>query len=159
MDGKALIIRYVMYVAMGALVIGGLLGAFERGGAADAEGASSRIEVVWPKVTRQGLFPTLKATYVNRGDRPATPRLAVEPRYLRTLQVDGATPDPVEVVPVAGGLVEYRFEALEPGATLEAWLSFNIDHQADRLRVRSRLRAALGADTPVDREISTLILP
>ncbi|MDX6556143.1 MAG: hypothetical protein QOD86_2338, partial [Miltoncostaeaceae bacterium] len=69
------------------------------------------------------------------------------------------TPDPVEVVPVAGGLIEYRFEALEPGATLEAWLNFNIDHQAERFRVRSRLRAALGADTPVDREISTLILP
>jgi hypothetical protein len=159
MDAKALVIRYVMYVLMGALVLGGLLGLFERGGSEDAEGASSRIEVVWPKVTRQGLFPTLRVTYDNLGDRPATPRLAVEPRYLRTLQVDGATPDPVEVAPVAGGLIEYRFEALDPGATLEAWLSFNIDHQARSIRVRSRLRAALGADTPVDREISTLILP
>jgi hypothetical protein len=66
---------------------------------------------------------------------------------------------PVEVVPVTGGLVEHRFEALEPGATLEAYLTFSIDHQAEGLRVRTRLRAALGADTPVDREISTLVLP
>jgi len=62
-------------------------------------------------------------------------------------------------VPVDGGLIEHRFEALEPGATLEAWLTFSIDHQADRLRARTRLQAALGADMPVDRSISTLVLP
>jgi hypothetical protein len=149
----------VMYVAMGALIVLALVGAFEGDALEDAQGASSRIEVAWPEVTRQGLKPDLHVTYTNLGDRPATPRLAVEPEYLNALQFEGAHPDPVEVVPVAGGLLEHRFEALEPGATLEAWLTFSIDHQADRLRARTRLQAALGADMPVDRTISTLVLP
>ena len=159
MDVKALVIRYVMYVAMGALIILALIGALEGDALEDAQGASSRIEVAWPEVTRQGLKPDLRVTYTNLGDRPATPRLAVEPGYLNALQFEGAHPDPVEVVPVDGGLIEHRFEALEPGATLEAWLTFSIDHQADRLRARTRLQAALGADMPVDRSISTLVLP
>jgi hypothetical protein len=83
----------------------------------------------------------------------------VAPGYLNALQFQGAEPEPVEVVPAPDGLLEHRFEALEPGATLEAWLTFSLDHQADRFRARSRLRAALGADQPVDREISTLVLP
>ena len=159
MDVKALVIRYVMYVAMGAMVVLALVGALEGEGAEDAEGASSRIEVAWPDVTRQGLKPDLRVTYTNLGDRPATPRLAVEPQYLNAMQFEGVHPDAVEVVPAPGGLIEHRFEALEPGATLEAWLTFSVDHQAERFRARTRLQAALGADMPVDREISTLVLP
>ena len=159
MDTPALVIRYAMYLVMGALVVAALAGALEGSGSEGGEGASSRIEVSWPDVTRQGLKPELRVSYTNLGDRPATPRLAVDPGYLNALQFQGAEPTPVEVVPAPDGLLEHRFEALEPGATLEAWLTFSIDHQADRLRARSRLRAALGADTPVDREISTLILP
>jgi hypothetical protein len=159
MDTQAIVIRYVMYLAMGALVVLALVGALEGEASEDAEGASSRIEVTWPEVTRQGLKPDLRVTYTNLGDRPATPRLAVEPDYLNALQFEGAHPDPVEVVPVAGGLLEHRFEALEPGVTLEVWLTFSIDHQAERYRATSRLVAALGADTPVDREISTRVLP
>lgn len=158
-DTQALMIRYVMYLVMGALVVAALAGALEGSGSEDAEGASSRIEVSWPDVTRQGLKPELRVTYTNLGDRPATPRLAVAPGYLNALQFQGAEPEPVEVVPAPDGLLEHRFEALEPGATLEAWLTFSLDHQADRFRARSRLRAALGADQPVDREISTLVLP
>ena len=110
-------------------------------------------------MTRQGLKPDLRVTYTNLGDRPATPRLAVEPGYLNALQLQGAEPEPVEAVPTPDGLIEHRFEALGPGATLEAWLTFSIDHQAERFRARTRLQAALGADMPVDREISTLVLP
>lgn len=159
MDVKALVIRYVMYVAMGALVVLALVGALEGDAVEEADGASSRIEVAWPEVTRQGLKPDLRVTYTNRGDRPATPRLALEPRYLNALQFQDVHPAPVEVVPIAGGLIEHRFEALEPGATLEAWLTFSIDHQSERFRARTRLQAALGADMPVDRRISTLVLP
>jgi hypothetical protein len=158
-DVKALVIRYVMYVAMGALVLAALVGVLEGDAVEEAQGASSRIEVAWPEVTRQGLKPDLRVTYTNLGDRPATPRLALEPGYLNVLQLDGVHPHPVEVVPVAGGLIEHRFEALEPGATLDAWLTFSIDHQSQRFRARGRLQAALGADMPVDREISTLVLP
>ena len=158
-DTQALVIRYLMYAVMGAIVVLALVGAFEGDGGEDAEGASSRIEVAWPDVTRQGLKPDLRVTFTNLGDRPATPRLALEPSYLNELQFQDVHPAPVEVVPTAEGLIEHRFEALEPGATLEAWLTFSIDHQAERFRARSRLQAALGADMPVDRDISTLVLP
>jgi hypothetical protein len=83
----------------------------------------------------------------------------VSGEYLEALQVGAVTPEPAEAAAVGDGLVEYRFAALGPAATLRASLAMSIDQQAPGVRFTSPLTVALGGRVLLDTRITTVVLP
>lgn len=159
MGAQDLLIRYVAYAIMLAVVAAGLAGVLESEDDARATGVTGDAEIEYPAVTRQGLKPTLVVDVVNRSSRPREPALVLSSDYLEGLQLGAVTPDPADAAGVGDGLVEYRFAPLGPGERLRAVLSFSIDQQAPGVRFETPVRVALGDERLLDDDVSTLVLP
>jgi hypothetical protein len=156
---QGLAIRDIAYAIMLTAVVAGLAGLLERDADARATAASGDVAVEYPSVTRQGLKPTLVVQVTNSAPVARVPELVLSAEYLEALQLQGVTPAPDGEGAVGDGLVEYRFGALDPGATLRASLAMSIDQQAPGVRFTSPLRVALGGRLLLDTELTTLVLP
>lgn len=159
MAAQDLVIRYVAYAVMIAVVAVGLAGVLERVDDARATASSGAVGVEYPAVTRQGLKPSVVVSVDNRAGAPREPAIVMSAEYLEELQLAGVTPDPAQASGVGDGLIEYRFEPLAPGARLRASFAFSIDQQAPGLRFESPVRVALGDELVLDADVSTLVLP
>jgi hypothetical protein len=156
---RSIAIRYLAYALMIAAVIAGLVGALERDGQAEAATTAGEARIDYPRVTRQGLKPTLVVEVVNRTRRPQEPALVISSEYLESVQLAGLSPDPVESGGTGDGLVEFRFAPLGAEERLRAVLAFSIDHQAPGARFETPVRVVLGSSLLLDADISTVVLP
>lgn len=159
MAAQDLVIRYLAYALMMAVVAAGVAGVLESEDDAGAIGAAGAVDVEYPTVTRQGLKPSLVVTVENRTGAPREPAVVLSGEYLEALQLQGVTPDPAEASGVGDGLIEYAFEPLSPGERLRASFSFSIDQQAPGARFESPVRVALGDERLLDADVTTVVLP
>ena len=159
MTRQDLVLRYIAYAVMLAVVAAGLVGLLERESSARASAGSGDVDVEYPRITRQGLKPSLVVEVRNAAPVARVPVLVLSGEYLEALQLEGVTPEPAEAAAVGDGLVEYRFAALAPGATLRASLAMSIDQQAPGVRFTSPLTVALGGRVLLDARITTVVLP
>jgi hypothetical protein len=159
MTRQDLVMRYIAYAVMLAAVVAGLVGLLERDATARASARSGDVDVEYPRITRQGLKPSMVVEVRNAAPVARVPTLVVSGEYLEALQVGAVTPEPAEAAAVGDGLVEYRFAALGPAATLRASLAMSIDQQAPGVRFTSPLTVALGGRVLLDTRITTVVLP
>lgn len=156
--GHEAVVRYISYAIMLALVGAGLAGLLQREAVAGGD-MDDLVRAEYPRVTRQGLKPSLTVEVRNPGPPAAAPVVTLASDYLGALQLGGVTPDPDSATPVGDGLVRYAFAPLAGGARLRAVFAFSIDQQASGLRFSSPLRVALGGRLLLEDEVRTLVLP
>lgn len=155
---RDLTIRYLAYALMLAVVVAALAGVLERESAVGStarEGARAE----YPRVTRQGLKPSLVVEVHNRGAGARAPSVTLASGYLEALQLGAVTPDPDEAAPVGDGLVRYTFAPLAGGDSLRAVFAFSIDQQVSGVRFSSPLRVALGTSVLLDARARTVVIP
>jgi hypothetical protein len=156
---RSVVIRYVAYAVMIALVATALLGVLEQDGRARAESDAGGVEVDYPRVTRQGLKPSLVVTVENRDRVAREVSVDLASAYVAGLQLATVTPDPAESRGVGDGGLRWTFTAIGPGERLRAVFAFSIDQQHPGLRARSPVRVAVGDREVLRTHITTTVLP